>query len=237
MTFQSFPKVSYEIFFVVLQIDHTDNDCLVVVIMTHGKSNGVVAASDGVFELREIWDKFKGHKSLLGKPKLFFVQACRGMNVTKGIDIPNQLVPDAENNTISIPEFADNLVMYSTCSDTISIRENETGTWFIQELCNQLKNNFTSDLLSVLTVVSRKIALKNGVIQLNGEFVQAKQLPITMTSLTKKIYFHGQKTSCDGEKLAALPNVHETKAQNGMLGNFLPLVAFVGFTLFSLIRK
>jgi caspase 3 len=203
--------------------------------MSHGKESGCVAAADGLIELREIWNKFKGHESLMGKPKLFFVQACRGTKVAKGVEIPNQLVPDAQNNTISIPEFADNLIMFSTDDETISIRESNKGTWFIQELCKQLKNNTSSDLMSILTVVTRKVALMNGVIEINGEQVPAKQLPIIMSSLTKKIYFQGQKLTSDSLSPAVLPD--EIKAKSGFPTNILPFVAFVAFALFSLTRN
>jgi caspase 7 len=187
-----------------MKMDHSENDCLVVVIMSHGE-NGFISATDHPLKISTIWNKFKGHESLIGKPKLFFVQACRGENVSREHEIPNHLEPDSRNRSITIPEFSDNLVMYSTDEDNISVREHQKGSWFIQELCNQLEKNLASDLLSTLIVVTRKIALKTGPIEIEGRFVNAKQLPIIMTSLTKKIYFFDKQLTSDGKQVVHIP--------------------------------
>lgn len=59
----------------VSKVDHTDNDCFVIVIMTHGEK-GVLWAQDKKYPVEELWEPFLGDKckSLVGKPKLFFVQ-------------------------------------------------------------------------------------------------------------------------------------------------------------------
>lgn len=203
--------------------------------MTHGTNNGFIYAHDKPLELSEIWNTFKGHKSLMGKPKLFFVQACRGSNVAKGIEVPNQLVPDLKSKSISIPEFSDNLVMYSTDENTLSLRDEEKGTWFIQELCNQIEHNLTQDLMSILTIVTRKIALMSASIDVNGKVEIAKQLPIIMTSLTKKIYFHDQTVTNDGEKIIYLREIVRT--ENKFFENIFPIAAFAFCSLMFLIKK
>lgn len=55
--------------------DHTDADCLVVAAMSHGES-GVLYAADNVYPVEMLWTPFLGHRcpSLVGKPKLFFIQ-------------------------------------------------------------------------------------------------------------------------------------------------------------------
>ncbi|XP_050079580.1 caspase-1-like, partial [Anopheles maculipalpis] len=60
--------------------DHSQNDCLVMVVMTHGKENNLLYAKDKSYEADKLWEPFIGNAcpSLRGKPKLFFVQACLG---------------------------------------------------------------------------------------------------------------------------------------------------------------
>lgn len=56
-------------------MDHSNCDCLVVVIMTHGSPNKVYAKDDA-YDVKLLWNKFTPEScpSLTGKPKLFFVQ-------------------------------------------------------------------------------------------------------------------------------------------------------------------
>lgn len=56
--------------------DHSDADCICVVVMTHGHEHGKLAACDRGFEVSDVWSPFTADKckSLAGKPKLFFIQ-------------------------------------------------------------------------------------------------------------------------------------------------------------------
>lgn len=62
----------------ISELDHTDNDCLIVVVMSHGEK-GVLHAKDKKFPVEELWEPFLGENcpSLVGKPKLFFVQVSK----------------------------------------------------------------------------------------------------------------------------------------------------------------
>ena len=57
--------------------DHSDNDCFVCVILSHGE-DGVLYATNGKVKIDSIVRHFKGSEcpSLAGKPKLFFIQVC-----------------------------------------------------------------------------------------------------------------------------------------------------------------
>nr|6PPM_A Chain A, Ancestral Caspase-6 Large Subunit [Homo sapiens]6PPM_C Chain C, Ancestral Caspase-6 Large Subunit [Homo sapiens]6PPM_G Chain G, Ancestral Caspase-6 Large Subunit [Homo sapiens]6PPM_J Chain J, Ancestral Caspase-6 Large Subunit [Homo sapiens] len=59
--------------------DHSDADCFVCVFLSHGE-DGHVYANDAKIEIQELTNLFKGDKcqSLVGKPKIFIIQACRG---------------------------------------------------------------------------------------------------------------------------------------------------------------
>lgn len=65
-------------FFLVLPAaatDHSQSDCFACAILTHGEE-GVIYATDGTIPITDVVEPFKGHncRSLIGKPKLFFIQ-------------------------------------------------------------------------------------------------------------------------------------------------------------------
>jgi len=56
--------------------DHTNNDCLAVVVLTHGMGASYIYAKDAPYPTEILWNTFTPDKctTLAGKPKLFFVQ-------------------------------------------------------------------------------------------------------------------------------------------------------------------
>lgn len=54
----------------IAKMDHSNADCLVCVVMSHGE-NGIVYGVDGEIELDQLIKPFKYNKTLAGKPKLF----------------------------------------------------------------------------------------------------------------------------------------------------------------------
>ncbi|XP_012583462.1 PREDICTED: caspase-6 isoform X1 [Condylura cristata] len=58
---------------------HVDADCFLCVFLSHGKGSHIYAY-DAEIEIPSLTELFKGDKckSLVGKPKIFIIQACRG---------------------------------------------------------------------------------------------------------------------------------------------------------------
>lgn len=58
------------------QNDHSQNDCLAVVVLTHGISSSFIYAKDNPYPVEFLWNSFTADKcrTLAGKPKIFFVQ-------------------------------------------------------------------------------------------------------------------------------------------------------------------
>ncbi len=67
---------SYFFYFSVSQMDHSDNDCFLLVMMSHGGSDGKIHSYDKEYIAQELWENFIGTncESLIGKPKFFFIQ-------------------------------------------------------------------------------------------------------------------------------------------------------------------
>jgi Caspase domain len=55
--------------------DHSDADCFVCIILSHG-GDGFIYGTDGIIRVSELVDMFKGDEcpTLAGKPKMFFIQ-------------------------------------------------------------------------------------------------------------------------------------------------------------------
>lgn len=53
--------------------------------MTHGNENGKIHAADGEYDVQNLWENFIGNEceSLIGKPKLFFIQVRKSNNLRR----------------------------------------------------------------------------------------------------------------------------------------------------------
>ncbi|XP_070384461.1 caspase-1-like isoform X2 [Dermacentor albipictus] len=171
--------------------DYTDDDCFVCCILTHGDRD-VLYATDGKFPVDNVMDPFRGDvcPSLLGKPKLFFIQACRGDRLDAGT--PAVLdTSDSPGQIYRIPTHADFLAAYSTVPGFYSWRNTSQGSWFVQGLCSVLQERARSaDLLSMLTVVCRRVALYyESCVPGDPGMDRKKQVPSITSTLTRLVYF------------------------------------------------
>lgn len=66
--------------FVVASEDHSQNDCLVVFVLSHGQSNQL-HAYDVTYKPASLWSMFTANQcsTLAGKPKMFFIQVSFGL--------------------------------------------------------------------------------------------------------------------------------------------------------------
>ncbi|CAG2110522.1 unnamed protein product [Medioppia subpectinata] len=118
--------------------DHSDSDCVVVVVLTHGDEQSLWARN-AKYPIDTLFAYFTGDRcpTLVGKPKIFIIQACRGEGIDSGIKMKTLGVDEVDSNheiVYKIPTIADFLVYYSTAPGHFSFRNVETGSVFIQEL-------------------------------------------------------------------------------------------------------
>ncbi|NP_001098140.1 caspase-3 [Oryzias latipes] len=166
--------------------DHSKFASFACVILSHGEE-GVIYGTDGPVSFNKLIECLKGRSclSLVGKPKLFFIQACRGMLFDEGIE------HDAKDDTSEkIPLEADFLFAYSTVSGYYSWRSTANGSWFIQSLCEMLeKFSKTLDLMQIMTRVNHKVATHFESSSNAPGFSGKKQIPCIVSMLTKDFYF------------------------------------------------
>lgn len=167
--------------------DHSACASFVCVLLSHG-DEGVFFGTDGSVELKYLTSLFRGDrcKSLVGKPKLFFIQACRGNDLDGGIETDSA----ADSSTTKIPVEADFLYAFSTAPGYYSWRNTMSGSWFMQSLCEAIsKYGKELELQHILTRVNHKVAVDfESVSNLPG-FDAKKQIPCIVSMLTKEMYF------------------------------------------------
>ncbi|XP_040892252.1 caspase-3a [Toxotes jaculatrix] len=166
--------------------DHSCSASFICVLLSHG-DEGVFFGTDGSIDLKYLTSLFRGDrcKSLVGKPKLFFIQACRGTDLDPGIETDNP-----GDGTTKIPVEADFLYAYSTAPGYYSWRNTMTGSWFIQSLCDMIrKYGKELELQHIMIRVNHKVAVEFESVSNSPGFHAKKQIPCIMSMLTKEMYF------------------------------------------------
>ncbi|XP_033890039.2 caspase-3-like [Acipenser ruthenus] len=172
----------------IAQEDHSKEASFVCVLLSHG-DEGVLYGTDDFIEIKKLTSFFKGVrcKTLVGKPKLFFIQACRGTELDGGIEADSI---GSDSSPQRIPVEADFLYAYSTAPGYYSWRNSVTGSWFIQSLCDMLsKYGRELELMQILTRVNHKVALEFESSSYIAGFNDKKQIPCIVSMLTKEMYF------------------------------------------------
>lgn len=186
--------------------DHSDADCFVCAILSHGEER-CVYGYDGAIEMDKLVAPLKGNacKTLAGKPKIFFIQACRGTSLDQGMDVE---VADAigvgpevqENMEVDIPVVrripaeADFFMAYSVVSGFYAWRNMDEGSWFIQAICQVLRENWKRmHLQEMMTRVCRKVAFEFESRHKDSAMSGMKQIPCITSMLTRDVYFTPKK--------------------------------------------
>ncbi|KAL1023792.1 hypothetical protein UPYG_G00046220 [Umbra pygmaea] len=183
--------------------NHSDADCFVCVFLSHGESDHIFAYNGKIF-IKDIVDLFKGDKckSLVGKPKIFILQACRGdkhdepvvpMDVVDNQVQENEVVVDA-GVVHTLPAGADFLMCYSVAEGYYSHRETINGSWYIQDLCEAFRKFGNSvEITELLTLVNRKVSTRSVGNCKDRSAIGKKQVPCFASMLTKKLYLRPKK--------------------------------------------
>ncbi|XP_030058570.1 caspase-7 [Microcaecilia unicolor] len=174
---------------------HHDCACFACILLSHGEE-GLIYGTDGSISIKTLTSLFRGDncKSLVGKPKLFFIQACRGSEFDDGIQTDSGSADDSLETDASprhkIPVEADFLFAYSTVPGYYSWRNPGKGSWFVQALCYVLNNHGKElEVLQILTRVNYLVATSFESWADDSRYCAKKQIPCVVSMLTKELYF------------------------------------------------
>ncbi|XP_016067669.1 PREDICTED: caspase-7 [Miniopterus natalensis] len=172
--------------------DHGNAACFACILLSHGEEN-MIYGTDGMVAIKDLAIHFRGDrcKTLLEKPKLFFIQACRGTELDDGIQADSGPMNDTDASPQrKIPVEADFLFAYSTVPGYYSWRNSGSGSWFVQALCSTLNEHWKSlDILQILTRVNYMVARHFESQSDDPRFHEKKQIPCVVSMLTKELYF------------------------------------------------
>lgn len=171
-------------------MDHSENDCLLVIVLSHGDS-GLLYARDTHYKTKNLWNPFTDAKcpTLAGKPKLFMFQACQGDQYDSGITLKRRAETDGSYEPDKIPVHPDFLLVLSTVPGYYSWRDRKRGSWFIQALYEELTYTAEDpiDILTLLTFVCQKVALNFVSYTEQVDSNDKKQVPCFSSMLTRRL--------------------------------------------------
>jgi hypothetical protein len=193
--------------------DHANSDCFLCVVMSHGNDEKVVTSDNQEISFEEIMKPIKEEcPTLIGKPKLFFFQACRGENEmmnrqdsgestssghTETDDVSN--ISTIASSHSSDPKIikrtfikfeADLLVYYATKKHYSAFAtEKNKGTIFIESVCEVFNQAYMGlpknlSLSQMITIINAKVGEKGG-----------KQLTDPRPYFNKEVYFTPKNVS------------------------------------------
>lgn len=172
---------------------------LAIFILSHGEDNGTIFAQDCMYRIdADIVNQLTGDKcpSLAGKPKLIFVQACQGKETDPGTKVTSRSRHTSRDSssTYKIPNYADMLMFQASFWNHYSFRSCETGSWFIQALCQKIDGSARGDsIFDILLETSRAVALdKESNMPDSPRLHQKKQTPLLNSTLLRHLYLKGR---------------------------------------------
>lgn len=195
---------------------HKEADSMVFCLLSHGLEGQVYGCDGELVSISDLVAMFNGYeaKDLIGKPKMIFIQACRGVEYDHGADLEvtdNGFVskinkvhvtptnaeilkaafPHDQAETLvepeTIPAEADMLVAYSTVPGYVSWSHLQKGSWFVQALVDVFGSYAKrEDVVSMLVRVNGKVANEF------ESYNRKKQIPAPVVMLTKKVFFFPQ---------------------------------------------
>ncbi|PAA80090.1 hypothetical protein BOX15_Mlig004795g2 [Macrostomum lignano] len=141
---------------VAIEEEIMHHGCFVCFLMAHGNEKSIFGSNGNALELNRILETFESDicPGLLGKPKIFFVQACRGQT----IEVCEESTDSAPMERRFSPKGSDFLVCRSSTKDSPAYRNSTTGSFFVQTVCNEIeKHQSDEDIKEIMTRVNAQM--------------------------------------------------------------------------------
>ncbi|XP_061075773.1 caspase-2 [Conger conger] len=168
-------------------LDHRTMDSCVVCLLSHGVEGAVYGTDGQLLELDWVFKSFDNEHcpQLQNKPKMFFIQACRGEEMDCGVDqrdgsertqSPGCEERDAgreaqedrereerERLRVKLPKRSDMICGFASLKGTAAMRNTKKGSWFVQELNTVLRDKARdTHMADILVQVNRRIKQREG---------------------------------------------------------------------------
>ncbi|XP_071387586.1 caspase-2 isoform X2 [Centroberyx affinis] len=195
--------------------DHRTVDSCVVCLLSHGVEGAIYGTDGQLLQLDWVFESFdNAHCPLLqNKPKMFFIQACRGEEMDCGveqIDGPERTCSpsceqrdagregegDADSRQrgemgrprIKLPQRSDMICGFASLKGTAAMRNTKRGSWFIQEINTALRLRARdTHLADILVQVNGRIKEREGYAPGTAHH-RCKEMSEFTSSLCKDLY-------------------------------------------------
>uniref|UniRef100_A0A8C5SUI0 Caspase-3 n=1 Tax=Laticauda laticaudata TaxID=8630 RepID=A0A8C5SUI0_LATLA len=170
--------------------------CFVSILSSHGEDGCIMDCQGQALKLTRIYNILSSERCphLAGKPKIFFIQACRGNRFDDGIYLETDSAPEEDcfSHYLSIPEST--AVMFSCSPGYVSFS-------------NQWESMFLKALLEVLEGEERKLKVNKLMTWINWKvaflceakgtvYKGKKEMPCFVTNMVEKVYPFKQDREC-----------------------------------------
>ncbi|XP_035528546.1 caspase-2 isoform X2 [Morone saxatilis] len=195
--------------------DHQTVDSCVVCLLSHGVEGAIYGTDGQLLQLDWVFEAFdNAHCPLLqNKPKMFFIQACRGDEMDCGVeqidgpartcspsceqrdagregqgDADSRQRGDMGRPRIKLPQRSDMICGFASLKGTAAMRNTKRGSWFIQELNTSLRLNARdTHLADILVQVNGRIKEREGYAPGTAHH-RCKEMSEFTSSLCKDLY-------------------------------------------------
>ncbi|XP_029308074.1 caspase-2 isoform X4 [Cottoperca gobio] len=195
--------------------DHRTMDSCVVCLLSHGVEGAIYGTDGQLLQLDWVFESFdNAHCPLLqNKPKMFFIQACRGEEMDCGVEQidgpPRTCSPSCEQRDagregqgdansrqredmgrprIKLPQRSDMICGFASLKGTAAMRNTKRGSWFIQELNRTLRLHAKdTHLADIMVQVNGRIKEREGYAPGTAHH-RCKEMSEFTSSLCKDLY-------------------------------------------------
>ncbi|XP_036285009.1 caspase-2 isoform X6 [Pipistrellus kuhlii] len=181
---------------------HRVTDSCIVALLSHGVEGGVYGVDGKVLQLQEVFRLFDNANcpSLQNKPKMFFIQACRGDETDRGVDQQDgkgpTLSPECEEGDagrqellkMRLPTRSDMICGYACLRGTAAMRNTKRGSWYVEAL-TQIFSERACDMhvADMLVKVNGLIKEREGYAP-GTEFHRCKEMSEYCSTLCRHLY-------------------------------------------------
>ncbi|XP_075020523.1 caspase-2 isoform X3 [Calonectris borealis] len=179
-----------------------DVDCTSLEMLFKHLGYQVTVFHDQTAQLQEAFRLFDNANcpNLQNKPKMFFIQACRGDETDRGVDqrdgkewsdSPGCEESDAnkeENLKLRLPTCSDMICGYACLKGTAAMRNTKRGSWYIEALTSVFaEDSRNTHVADMLVKVNRQIKQREGYAP-GTEFHRCKEMSEYCSTLCRDLY-------------------------------------------------
>lgn len=142
---------------------HRQGDSSFVCLLSHGEEGFIFGTDGRKLQLDSVFKLFDNSNcpTLVGKPKIFVIQACRGGALDSGVPFLDE--HDGSTGSKQLPTQSDMIICFPTQAGYYAWRNRERGSWYIEALVQIfMKYAKSEDICTMLhrvnLLVSRKVS-------------------------------------------------------------------------------